>query len=97
MRTDKPLLVSIGEASFQLSLTIDEIVTLVRDGELVAVKVKDRVLVVYDSLTAFTRRWPDVSASVLGLLFSILTSCMSGFMARVVPLREEENRSSEKR
>jgi len=56
MRTDKPLLVSIGEAGFQLSLPSEEILKLIRDGELVAVKVRDRVLVVYDSLTAFTRR-----------------------------------------
>lgn len=56
MRTDKPLLVSVAEASFQLSLPKEEIAALIRDGELVAVKVKDQVLVVYDSLTAFTRR-----------------------------------------
>ena len=56
MRTDKPLLVSIAEASFQLSLPNDEIAALIRDGELVAVKVRDEVLVLYDSLTAFTRR-----------------------------------------
>jgi excisionase family DNA binding protein len=56
MRTDKPLLVSIAEASFQLSLPNDEIAALIRDGELVAVKVRDQVLIVYDSLTAFTRR-----------------------------------------
>ena len=56
MRTDKPLLVSISEASFQLSLPKEEIAALIRDGELVAVKVKDQVLVLYDSLTAFTRR-----------------------------------------
>jgi excisionase family DNA binding protein len=56
MRTDKPLLVSIAEASFQLSLPNDEIAALIRDGELVAVKVRDQVLVLYDSLTAFTRR-----------------------------------------
>ena len=56
MRTDKPLLVSIEEASFQLSLPKEEIAALIRDGELVAVKVRDQALVVYDSLTAFTRR-----------------------------------------
>jgi excisionase family DNA binding protein len=56
MRTDKPLLVSIAEASFQLSLSKEEIASLIRNGELVAVKVRDQVLVVYDSLTAFTRR-----------------------------------------
>ena len=56
MRTDKPLLVSIPEASFQLSLPKEEIAVLIRDGELVAVKVRDQVLVLYDSLAAFTRR-----------------------------------------
>lgn len=56
MRTDKPLLVSVAEASFQLSLPKEEIAVLIRDGELVAVKVRDQVLVLYDSLTAFTRR-----------------------------------------
>jgi hypothetical protein len=56
MRPDKPLLVSIIEASFQLSLPQEEIIALIRDGELVAVKVRGQVLVVYDSLTAFTRR-----------------------------------------
>ena len=56
MRTDKPLLVSVAEASFQLSLPQEEIAALIRDGELVAVKVRYQVLVVYDSLTAFTGR-----------------------------------------
>jgi hypothetical protein len=51
MRTDKPLLVSIAEASFQLILPNDEIAALIRDGESVAVKIRDQVLVVYDSLT----------------------------------------------
>jgi excisionase family DNA binding protein len=64
MRTDKPLLVSIAEASFQLSLPNEEIVALIRDGELLAVKVRDQVLVVYDSLTAFTRRARRNSAVV---------------------------------
>jgi hypothetical protein len=56
MRTDKPLLVSIAEASFQLSLPNNEIAALILERELVAVKVRDQVLVVYDSLAAFTRR-----------------------------------------
>jgi hypothetical protein len=64
MRTDKPLLVSIAEASFQLSLPNDDIAALIRDGELVAVTVRDQVLVVYDSLTAFTRRVRRHSAAV---------------------------------
>lgn len=56
MRTDKPLLVSIPEAGYQLSLPSDEIASLIRDGELVAVKIRGQVLVLYDSLIAFTRR-----------------------------------------
>jgi hypothetical protein len=56
MRTDKPLLVSIAEAGFQLSLPQEEIIALIRDDELVAVKVRGQVLVAYDSLVAFTRR-----------------------------------------
>ncbi len=64
MRTDKPLLVSIPEASFQLSLPKEEIAALIHDGELAAVNVRDQVLVVYDSLTAFTRRARRNSAAV---------------------------------
>lgn len=56
MRTDKPLLISIAETSFQLSLPQEDVEALIRDGELVAVKIKGQVLVVYDSLNAFTRR-----------------------------------------
>lgn len=56
MRIDKPLLVSVPESSFQLSLPEEEIAALIRDGELVAVKVKGQVLIVYDSIVAFTRR-----------------------------------------
>ena len=56
MRTDKPLLVSIAEASFQLSLPDGDIAALIRDGELVAVKVRGQILVAYDSLISFTRR-----------------------------------------
>jgi excisionase family DNA binding protein len=66
LRTDKPLLVSIAEASFQLSLPNEEVAALIRDGELVAVKVRDQVLVVYDSLTAFTRRARRNSTVVIG-------------------------------
>jgi excisionase family DNA binding protein len=56
LRADKPLLVSVDEASFQLSLPNEEIAALIREGDLVAVKVRGQVLVVYDSLIAFTRR-----------------------------------------
>lgn len=50
------MLVSLEEAAFQLSLQKEDVVALIREGELVAVKVRGQVLVVYDSLTAFTRR-----------------------------------------
>jgi len=56
MKTDNPLLVSIAEAGFQLSLPKEEIGALIHDGELVAVRVKGQVFVIYESLTAFTRR-----------------------------------------
>jgi excisionase family DNA binding protein len=56
MRTDKPLLISIREASFQLSLPEQMIVRLIGDGELSAVKIREQVLVVYDSLASLTRR-----------------------------------------
>jgi excisionase family DNA binding protein len=54
--TANPLLVSLGEASFQLSVPEDDVVALIRDGDLTAVKVRDHVLVAYDSLMAFMRR-----------------------------------------
>lgn len=66
MQTDKPLLVSVSEASFQLSLAKEEIAALIRDGELVAVKIRGQVLVVYQSLTAFTRRARRNGAVVIG-------------------------------
>jgi hypothetical protein len=56
MKTANPLLVSLAEAGFQLSLQEKDIIALVRIGDLVAVKVRGQVLVVYESLTAFTRR-----------------------------------------
>jgi len=56
MRPDKPLLVSIAEASFQLSLPGEDIAALIHDGQLTAVNVRDQILVIYDSLIAFTRR-----------------------------------------
>jgi hypothetical protein len=55
-QTGQPLLVSIPEASFQLSLPEEEILALIREGDLVAVKARGRVLVAYYSLVAFTRR-----------------------------------------
>jgi len=56
MKTDRPLLVSLDEAAFQLSLPRQEIAALVRDGDITAVKVREQVLVVFESLIAFTRR-----------------------------------------
>jgi excisionase family DNA binding protein len=56
MKTANPLLISVAEASFQLSLSEEDVVALIREGDLVAVKVRGQVLVLYDSLIAFTRR-----------------------------------------
>jgi excisionase family DNA binding protein len=56
MRTANPLLISLDEAAFQLSLPKEEITALIREGDLTAVKVRDQVLVIYDSLVALTRR-----------------------------------------
>lgn len=56
MKTANPLLVSLTEAGFQLSLSAADINALIREGDLVAVKVRDQILVTYDSLVAFTRR-----------------------------------------
>lgn len=56
MKTAAPLLVSIPETKFQLSLSEEDIHALINEGELVAVKVRGQVLVVYESLVAFTRR-----------------------------------------
>jgi excisionase family DNA binding protein len=56
MKTANPLLISVDETSFQLSIPKEEVAALIRDGEIVAVKVREQVLVVYDSLVAFTRR-----------------------------------------
>jgi hypothetical protein len=56
MKTANPLVVSIAEAEFQLSLPEKDIIALIRNGDLIAVKVRGQVLVVYESLTAFTRR-----------------------------------------
>jgi hypothetical protein len=56
MKTANPLLVSLAEAGFQLSLPKEDVAALIRTGDLVTVKVRGQVLVVYESLTAFTRR-----------------------------------------
>jgi hypothetical protein len=56
MKTANPLLVSLAEAGFQLSLPQEEIIALIREDELVAVKVRGQILVAYNSLVAFTRR-----------------------------------------
>ena len=56
MKTANPLLVSLAEAGFQLSLPEKDITALIHDGEIVAVNVRGQVLVAYDSLVAFTRR-----------------------------------------
>ena len=66
MKTANPLLVSLAEAGFQLSLPQEDVIALVRDGDLVTVKVRGQVLVVYESLTAFMRRARRNSTVVIG-------------------------------
>jgi hypothetical protein len=66
MKTANPLLVSLAEAEFQLSLPGKDIIALIRAGDLIAVKVRGQVLVVYESLTAFMRRARRHSAAVIG-------------------------------
>ena len=56
MKSATPLLVSIAEAAFQLSVSEIDVIGLIYDGEMVAVSVRGKILVVYESLTAFTRR-----------------------------------------
>ena len=56
MRTDNPLLVSLGEARFQLTVTEEDVLALIRDGDLTGVRVRGHLLVTYDSLRAFVRR-----------------------------------------
>lgn len=65
MRTATPLLVSLEEASFQLSVPREEVVALIRDGDLTAVKVREHLLVAYDSLVGFTRRAKRNSAAAV--------------------------------
>jgi len=66
MKTANPLLVSFAEAEFQLSLPGKDIIALIHDGDLIAVKVRGQVLVVYESLTAFMRRARRHSTVVIG-------------------------------
>jgi hypothetical protein len=55
-RTANPLLISLAETSFQLSLPGEDVAALIRAGDLTAVQVRGQVLVVYNSLLEFTRR-----------------------------------------
>ena len=56
MKTATPLLVSLEEAAFQLSMSKEEVVELIRERDLTAIRVRDKVLVAYDSILSFTRR-----------------------------------------
>jgi hypothetical protein len=56
MRTDTPILVPLEEAAFQLSVPMEEIPTMIQAGEIAAIRVRGRLLVLYDSLVAFARR-----------------------------------------
>jgi len=50
------MLASISETSFQLSLPREAILQLVRDGELLAIEILDRKLIVAESIEAFIKR-----------------------------------------
>jgi hypothetical protein len=54
-KTSRPLLVSVGEAAFQLNLSAEEVEVLIGEGDLTAVEVLGRVLVRYESLVKFVR------------------------------------------
>jgi hypothetical protein len=56
MRTDIPILIPLEETAFQLSLPVEEIPPLIEAGEIAAIRVHGRLLVIYDSLVAFARR-----------------------------------------
>jgi len=56
LKTATPLLVSISEAAFQLSLSIKDIVSLIQGGEIATVAVRGQVLIPYESLRLLTRR-----------------------------------------
>ena len=56
MRTDFPILVSLAEAAFQLSLPEEEIAAMVADGTLAAVEARGQTRVIYESLIAYARR-----------------------------------------
>jgi excisionase family DNA binding protein len=68
--TENPLLISLPETAFQLSLSQEGVVALIRDGEITAVKVRDQLLIAYDSVAAFTRRAKRNSAVTEVPLFS---------------------------
>lgn len=55
-KTAFPLLIDAAEAEFQLTLPQPTIAALIEVGELETVRVDDRVLITWDSLTAFARR-----------------------------------------
>jgi excisionase family DNA binding protein len=56
LRTAMPLLVSLSEAAFQLSLSKQDIVSLIQDGEIETVAIRGQVLVPSESLKLFTKR-----------------------------------------
>jgi hypothetical protein len=56
VNTDRPLLVSKAEASFQLSLPEAEVEELVRLGELATVYLRKQELVVFESLVSLVRK-----------------------------------------
>jgi excisionase family DNA binding protein len=62
MKTGNPLLVSLSEASFQLDIPIEDVQELIRDGELPAVRIRQHLLIPYESLVRLARRYRRASA-----------------------------------
>jgi len=56
MKTATPLLVSIPEAAFQLSLSKEDVLSLIADGEITSVAVRGQVLIPYESLKLIARQ-----------------------------------------
>lgn len=56
IKTAVPLLVSITEAAFQLSLPKEDVLSLISDGELTSVAIRGQVLIPYESLRLIARR-----------------------------------------
>jgi excisionase family DNA binding protein len=56
MKPGYPLMITFDEACNQIGLSAEDVAALIKDGELVAVKVRGKTLVFYESVVAFARR-----------------------------------------